>query len=133
MIKLATASLAAVFLLHSPVSAQQTSEAATEINSLSDLPVAEAAAARCGVAFAMIEGLQKAGAPGIEEWPSIESINGKEYFVQTVAKMIEERGWSREKVMSLVQKEADILKADLPDRLNELRTACLAMKESSGL
>lgn len=103
------------------------------IEDLAQLPVGEAAAPRCGVVFAIVEGLQQAGNEGAKQWPDLASSNGREFFVRAMAKLMDDRGLDREQVEALVHREVENLSGDDRNRIDELMPPCLLMKQASGL
>ncbi|MHA7820993.1 MAG: hypothetical protein ACX930_15205 [Erythrobacter sp.] len=99
----------------------------------SDLPVAEATAPRCGIAFASVEGWQEAGDPRGEEWPVIADLGAREFFVVAMARLIDMRGLTREDIMRLVEAEVAAHDADGGAAIVAMMPACLALLETSGI
>ena len=96
-----------------------------------DLPVLnleQQAAMRCGTAFAIVTALQERG--GANEISPLGD-RGSEFFVRSMAKLMDETGATREQVQELVQREAREL--ENPDKLEAVMPACLAMLDASGL
>lgn len=103
------------------------------ITSLSQLPVEEATAPRCGVAFAIIEGTQEDGDARAKEWPDIKTSGGREFFVRAMAKLMEDRGLDQDAVVALVASEVELMSQDGYRRANDMMPACLLLKEAAGL
>ena len=86
-------------------------------------------AMRCSVAIAMAAERQKAG-KGDAAWPDL-SQRGREFFVRSLARLMDETGISREALMQAATQEA----ADLQEgkNLEQVMPACLLMLNASGL
>lgn len=107
--------------------------AAPTITDLSQLPIEQAAAPRCGVAFAIMEGIQQAGDERAKQWPDIETSGGREFFVQAVGKLMADNGLDEQSVLNLVEREVARLSSDNYERAHEMMPPCLLMLEASGL
>lgn len=92
------------------------------------LNLEQQAAVRCGTAFAIVTALQERG--GANEIAPLGN-RGNEYFVRSMAKVMDETGATREQIQELVQREAREL--ENPDNLGAVMPACLAMLDASGL
>ena len=103
------------------------------IEDLSQLPVQEAAAPRCGVVFAVIEGQQAGGSERAKQWPDLAKNNGREFFVRAMAKLMDDRGLNRATIAQLVAREREKLAADDYKTAYQLMEPCLLMKQSAGL
>lgn len=99
----------------------------------SDLPVTEATAPRCGIAFATVEGWQNTDDPRGNEWPRIASTGAKEFFVVAMARLIDSQGLTREDIMRLVEAEVAAHDADGGAAITAMMPACLALLETSGI
>lgn len=100
---------------------------------LSQIPVEEAAAPRCGIVFAFVDGAQKVGDPRAKDWPKIEKTNGKEFFVRAMAKLMEDRNLTRDQISVIVSNEINRLAADDFVIVNQLKQPCMMMKKAAGL
>lgn len=100
---------------------------------LSQLPVEEAAAPRCGIVFAFVDGAQKADDPRAKDWPDIEKANGKEFFVRAMAKLMEDRNLTRDQLSTIVSNEINKLVTDEFVIVNQLKQPCMMMKKAAGL
>lgn len=133
---LAHASLAALIALQAAPAApsDESAEASRpELESFAELPIEEAAAPRCGVAFALVSKWQKAGDARGANWPDMEAEGGREFFVRSMAKLMETRELSRGSITPLVKREVAMLEAEGDDRVEAMMPACLLMKQSAGL
>ena len=106
---------------------------AAAIASFDDLPIEQTTAARCGIAFAVVDGLQEAGHPGASEVQTIADSGAREFFVQAMARMMEETGLDREAVKRIVDAEVQRHVADEGKSAIEMMPACLLLKDASGL
>ena len=100
---------------------------------LSDLPVIEAAAPRCGIAFAVVEGWQNAGDPRGGAWPVMTATGAREFFVVAMARLMDARGLTREDEMQMVAVEMDRHAADNGVAVASMMPACLVLLEGSGI
>jgi len=104
------------------------------VPSLDDLPIEQAAAPRCGIAFALVSRWQGAGDQRGSAYPDMESEGGREFFVRSMAGLMDSRGLSREAVDAMVAAEAELLDApESEQRIAAMMPACLLMKHSAGL
>jgi hypothetical protein len=99
---------------------------------LEDLTIQESAALRCAVAFAFISDWQKDGDARGAAWPGLEEDGGREFFVRTLAQLMDRRGLDRRGVFDLVALQTDQLKS-APDEIPAMMPACLMMKSAAGL
>lgn len=101
---------------------------------IEQLPIEQATAARCAIAFATVSRWQKAGDPRGEAYPNIETGGGREFFVQVMAKLMEEAGLTRENVIALAfDGVEDHDKPDGAERVAAMMPACQEMKSAAGL
>lgn len=129
MIDLTLVSYALLFSLQPIASAA----APPAITQLSQLPLEEAAAPRCGVVFAIIENAQKAGNARARQWPDMASSNGREFFVRAMARLMDDRSLDREQVAALTLRESALLSENDNKGANDLMEPCLLMKRAAGL
>jgi hypothetical protein len=101
---------------------------------LADLPIEQAAAARCAIALATVSRWQKAGDPRGEPYPNMETGGGREFFVQVMAKLMDTAGLTRENVIALAfDGVEDHDKPDGAERVAQMMPACELMKSAAGL
>ena len=98
---------------------------------LLDLPIEQQTALRCGVAVAIATEAQRAGNADGKDWPDLlENERGREYFVRTMAKLMDDTGIAREGIALRGRKEAEKLAQD--GQLDAVMPACLLMMQASG-
>jgi hypothetical protein len=108
--------------------------AANAVASLDALPVEQAAAARCAVAFATVSRWQRVGDARGAGYPDIEASGGREFFVRVMAKLMEDTGLGREDVISLTTRAADDNEGEGgAERVRAMMPACNLMKTAAGL
>ena len=93
-----------------------------------DLNLTQRTSLRCATALAVVSGVQERG--GAKEYPPLGE-RGREYFVRSIAQLMDETGANREQVQSLVQSEARTLED--PAELDTIMPACLQLLDQSGL
>ena len=125
----------AAAMLTAPVIAQDSARADTPAPvitmELVDLPIEQQTALRCGVAVAIATEAQRAGNADGKDWPDLlENERGREYFVRTMAKLMDDTGIAREGIALRGRKEAEDLAQD--GRLDAVMPACLLMMQASG-
>lgn len=109
-------------------------QAADPVISLDQLPIEQAAAARCGMVFALVSRWQKTGDPRGESHDNMETGGGREFFVRTMANLMDAAGITNQQVAALAMEEVN--KLDTPEggeRAEAMMPACLLMKEAAGL
>lgn len=85
---------------------------------------------RCAAAFALVERDRASGGSAYAAYPDLK-VRGKEFFVRTAARVMDETGSTREQVQQLLQGEVEILSQS--NRLEEVMPACLLLLDASGL
>lgn len=85
---------------------------------------------RCSAAFAMISHGQALGNEEALQWPRLDE-RGREFFVRSLAKLMDETGLDREGISRLVTSEAQRLWDE--GEVQEVMPACLLMLETSGV
>ncbi|MBO6768780.1 MAG: hypothetical protein JJ901_10850 [Erythrobacter sp.] len=99
--------------------------------SLPDLTLEQASALRCSVAFGLFHKAQVSGERVSEDYPLMAE-RGREFFVQTTARLMDDLGADRETIMGLVERESvDLMQS--PQRLDAVMPACLLMLDASGI
>lgn len=98
------------------------------------LPIEQAAAARCAIAFATVTRWQKTGDPRGQAYPDAESGGGREFFVQVMAKLMDEAGLTRDDVVKLsIRGVEDNDNPEGKTRIAQMMPACELMKSAAGL
>lgn len=100
---------------------------------LSDLPIEQGASVRCAVAFAVVGQWQKQEDPRGEAWPNMEDEGGREFFVRTMAQLMEQKQFDRSAISSMVGREAQRLGGDGAKDVEAMKEPCLSMKAAAGL
>lgn len=100
---------------------------ATDNAPLPGLSLEQETALRCSSAFAIVASEQAKGA-GVTGWPQLGA-RGREYFVRTGARLMDETGATRPAISALFARSATDLRAggQLSSRLQSLRQPCLAL------
>jgi hypothetical protein len=120
------AALAPALLVQAPA-------APPPITDLAQLPVTEATAPRCAIAFAIVGQWQKAGEERGKQWPDMETGGAREFFVQAMAGLMDARSLDRDALLALVAREAERLRAEGDGAIAAMMPACLNVKQSAGL
>lgn len=101
---------------------------------LDDLPIDQAAAARCAIAFATVSRWQKAGEARGAAYPDMEAGGGREFFVRTMAQVMDSTGLTRDGVVQLAFREFEA--SNNPEgeaRIKAMMPACQMLKTAAGL
>lgn len=130
------AAIAVPLLLQSASGAapEDATEAEAPIASFDELPIEQAAAPRCGIAFAIVSRWQRTGDERGADYVDMESGGGREFFVRTMAQLMDETGLDRNQLATLANSE--MLRLDNDEgaaRVEAMMPACLLMKRSAGL
>ncbi|MBS0481786.1 MAG: hypothetical protein JSR96_06450 [Proteobacteria bacterium] len=110
-----------------------TALAAQPAPDLPKLDLEQETAVRCGAAFAIVSSEQARATPLGARWPALGT-RGREFFVRTGARLMDETGATRPQVQALFASAAGDLRADpaaLPARLDSLRDPCMALLDLS--
>lgn len=94
------------------------------------LSAPQAAALRCGVVFAMGAKMQAEGKPAAAGWPPLGT-KGREYFVRTAARIMEETGADRAAIQALAAAQLASLKDDAA--VAGAVPGCLVLLDAAGL
>lgn len=130
------ASLALPFALQAAQTAPLPPEypEAAPVASFDELPLEQAAAPRCAIAFAVVTRWQNMGDPRGSEYPDIEENGGREFFIQALAQLMEQRNMNQEQIINLASREVTaILDTDDGAKVEAMMPACLLLKDASGL
>ena len=99
---------------------------------LVDLPIQQQTALRCAVAVAIATEAQRSGNAEGKDWPDlVTGERGREFFVRSMARLMDDTGIARDGIALRGQKEAQALMQD--GQLDAVMPACLLMLEGSGL
>lgn len=85
---------------------------------------------RCSAAFALVSYGQANGDEAARKWPAIDP-RGREFFVRTLAKLMDDTGMDRDQVSALASAEAQRLLDE--KQVDAVMPACLLMLETSGV
>jgi len=113
--------------------AQQTPPANAPVAPTASAPVLaleQTAALRCAAAIAVATRLQEAGGSDAQDYPPLGE-RGREFFVRTIAKLIDDTGLTREQLSTRLAGEAELFRDR--DRLSATMPACLLMLDTAGV
>ena len=99
--------------------------------SLADLPIEQATAPRCGIAFGIVQGWQDQADPRGEAWPAINQGKGREFFVVAMARLIDDYNLTNEDVTRLTRAEVERLSEQNGKAVSAMMPACLALLDIS--
>lgn len=105
-----------------------------ETITMDDLPIEQAAAARCAVAFATLARWQQDADPRAAGFAAGAGSGGREFFVQVIARVMDDAGLTRAHVQALTTRE--FTANDTPEgagRIKAMLPACQMMKSAAGL
>ncbi len=119
MTLLTTAALLAASLQPAPVDGGQ-----------AQMSQEHAAMLRCSAAFALVSYGQANGDEAVRAWPIIDP-RGREFFVRSLARNIDDTGMTREQVSQMAEAEAQRLIDN--NLLDSVRPGCLLMLDASGV
>jgi hypothetical protein len=101
---------------------------------IENLPIEQAAAARCAIAFATVGRWQREGDARGQAYPDMEAGGGREFFVQVMAKLMDDAGLTREDVIALVTRGVEEQSGPGgAERVAALMPPCRMMKSAAGL
>ena len=121
---------AALALQAAPVPAPPPAETIT----LDDLPIEQAAAARCAIAYATVGRWQATGDARGRGFADVAAGGGREFFVQVMVRLMDDAGLTRTHVEALAAR--GFAENDTPDglrRVEAMMPACELMKSAAGL
>ncbi|MBU2587988.1 MAG: hypothetical protein KJ872_07740 [Alphaproteobacteria bacterium] len=85
---------------------------------------------RCAAAFAVVANGQASGDAAAQQWPDL-STRGREFFVLTMAQLMDASGLDRAGITQLAKDEAQALITN--DEVHKIMPSCLLMLEASGV
>ena len=94
------------------------------------LTIENKAVIRCTAAFALVAAAQDRGDTNARQWPVLGD-RGREFFVRTLADLIDEHDFDRSIIGALVRSEA--VKLNASGETGAVMPGCLLMLESSGI
>jgi len=137
MTSILTFALAAALTVQSSVATPDAIESTPEapaISSLDQLPIEQSAAPRCAIAFALVSRWQKADDARGADYIDMEANGGREFFVQTLAALMDQAELDQDDVIELAMSEVNKLDNDNgAERVEAMMPACLLMKEAAQL
>jgi hypothetical protein len=92
------------------------------------LNLQQATALKCSAAFAIVAASQARG--GGAQWPALAA-SGREFFVRTSARIMDEMGWSRDLVALKLGEQAKEL--GKPGALEAAMPPCMLLLDASGI
>lgn len=95
-----------------------------------NLTIEQRTALRCSVAFALVAEGQARGDPAMSAYPALGE-RGREFFVRTSARIMDETGLSRDAVAGLLAAEVEDLRGD--GVLDDVVPPCMLLLDASGL
>ncbi|MGB7374384.1 hypothetical protein [Pontixanthobacter sp.] len=85
---------------------------------------------RCSAAFAIIADRQAKGNPQALEYPALAE-RGREFFVRSSARLMDDTGMDRTRISALIQSEA--LNLSEQGMITPIMPSCLLLLEASGI
>ena len=122
-----TISILAAFV--APFALQSGTPPPTKPTSFAQLPIEEATAPRCGMAFAIVQGWQEADDTRGKQWPSMAEANAREFFLRAMVRLIDQYSLERPDVTRLVEVEQQRHQAGGFASVEAMMPACLALLE----
>ena len=104
--------------------------AATAQAAPADLTQEGKALLRCSAAFAMVSHDQSTGNEDALKWPKLDE-RGKEFFVRSMAQLMDETGLDRAGISRLVSAEAQSMRNT--GEVEKVMPSCLVMLNASGV
>lgn len=105
-------------------------QAAAPAAPLPALSLDQQAALRCSAAFALVAAGQERGNAAALAYPALE-VRGKEFFVRSMAQVMDDTGMTREQVSQLVGQSAQELWDG--NGIQDAMPACLLLLDASGV
>jgi hypothetical protein len=124
------AALAATQAQAPPVIAAPDTQIIERETNLVPLPVEQQTALRCSVAMALAAERQRVGQAAERGWPDLTT-RGREFFVRSLAQLMDDTGMNRERLMLYSRAEAASLSE--AGALEAVMPGCLLLLDASGL
>jgi hypothetical protein len=101
---------------------------------IAELPLQKAASARCAITLALIARWQNDGAERAAAYPAIDTLRGREFFVRTFSRLMDEYGIAdRSYVAEYVLEETQKIEAMERKDFDALVPACNLLLETAQL
>lgn len=97
-----------------------------------ELSTSQQAAYSCAMTFALVSKWQKAGDDRGTPYPDMESEGGREYFVRTMAALMDDLGLNRAQVMQMATAGVAATEADGAETVEQRMSACSLMLAHPG-
>lgn len=123
---LIASSLAILLAFAAPAAPETGAAAQAEVK----LSLEAKATLRCAAAFALVSHGQKNGNEAARKWPELTA-RGREFFVRSLAGLMDETGLDREGISQRVAAEAQALWDN--QEVDAVMPSCLVMLERAGL
>lgn len=94
------------------------------------LSAQNSAALRCSAAFALVSYGQDNGNEAAMKWPALDA-RGREFFVRTLARIMDDTGIDRDGAAKLIEREAQGLLDN--GQIDSIMPPCLALLDAAGL
>ena len=114
-----------------PIALQTAAPAADKPASLAELPVEEATAPRCGMAFGIVQGWQEAGNERGSAFPNMKEADAREFFLRAMVRLIDRYNLERSDVARLVEAETQRYESDNFTSVEARIPACLILLDAS--
>lgn len=99
---------------------------------LADLPIQQQTALRCAVAVAMATELQRSGKAAVKGWPDLQANNrGREFFVRSMARLMDDTGLSREALA--LRGRVEVGRLQEAGALDAVMPPCALLVDAAGL
>ncbi|MBD59337.1 MAG: hypothetical protein CL808_04350 [Citromicrobium sp.] len=123
-------SLVFIALQAAPGATDAAPPASAAVQTPSPLPADQQGALRCSAAFALIADRQRQGDEAALAYPPLGE-RGREFFVQSGARLMDDAGLTRETIALRMRVEANRILEE--GSLDEIMPPCLLLLEASGL
>ena len=131
MIKTFVAFALGFSLMSAPLAAQD-APAPDAAPGLEDLSLEQRTGLRCAVAFGLIAKGQADGDPRAQAYPPLAE-RGREFFVRTMARLMDDKGLSREQANKLAFDATLALASEPLETREKMMPGCLMLLDASGL
>lgn len=95
-----------------------------------ELSLEQRSALRCAAAFALGAQAQREGQAVAQDWPPLGQ-RGREFFVRTAARLMDELALPRETVAAMAMREAEALQAS--GEVAQVMPTCLMLLDAAGI
>ena len=98
---------------------------------LPPLTVSQTTWLRCAVNLAMVAKGQAGGVASTQHYPAVSQDRAREFFVQVMARLMDEAKLSRDQVRAYTRYETELMAAQGPDALHALMPGCFQLLEAA--